>query len=47
MGEEKVPTLGWKDAKAGVKNFDRTLARSNAKLKLCSIGLMLKRLATA
>ncbi|MEG4590106.1 transposase [Microcoleus sp. MOSTC5] len=40
-------TLGWKDAKAGVKNFDRTLARSNAKLKLCFIRLMLKRLATA
>ncbi len=28
-----------------VKNFDRTLKRSNAKLKLCSIGLMVKRLA--
>ena len=28
-----------------VKNFDRTLERSNAKLKLCFIRLMLKRLA--
>ena len=34
--------------KSLVKNFDRTLARSNAKLKLCFIRLMLKRLtATA
>jgi hypothetical protein len=32
--------------KSLVKNFDRTLARSNAKLKLCFIRLMLKRLAT-
>ena len=31
--------------KSLVKNFDRTLARSNAKLKLCFIRLMLKRLA--
>jgi Transposase DDE domain len=33
--------------KSLVKNFDRTLARSNAKLKFCFIRLMLKRLATA
>lgn len=33
--------------KSLVKNFDRTLQRSNAKLKLCFIRLMLKRLATA
>lgn len=33
--------------KSLVKNFDRTLARSNAKLKLCFIRLMLKRLAVA
>ena len=33
--------------KSLVKNFDRTLKRSNAKLKLCFIRLMLKRLATA
>ncbi|MEG4108805.1 transposase [Microcoleus sp. S13_C5] len=33
--------------KSLVKNFERTLARSNAKLKLCFIRLMLKRLATA
>jgi len=32
--------------KSLVKNFDRTLTRSNAKLKLCFIRLMLKRLAT-
>jgi hypothetical protein len=32
--------------KSLVKNFDRTLKRSNAKLKLCFIRLMLKRLAT-
>jgi len=32
--------------KSLVKNFDRTLARANAKLKLCFIRLMLKRLAT-
>jgi Transposase DDE domain/Type I restriction modification DNA specificity domain len=31
--------------KSLVKNFDRTLARANAKLKLCFIRLMLKRLA--
>jgi transposase len=31
--------------KRGVKNFDRTLARANAKLKLCFIRLMLKRIA--
>ena len=31
--------------KSLVKNFDRTLARSNAKLQLCFIRLMLKRLA--
>ncbi len=33
--------------KSLVKNFDRTLARANAKLKLCFIRLMLKRLATS
>lgn len=33
--------------KSLVKNFDRTLVRSNAKLKLCFIRLMLKRLAVA
>jgi Transposase DDE domain len=33
--------------KSLVKNFDRTLTRSNAKLKLCFIRLMLKRLANA
>ena len=33
--------------KSLVKNFDRTLKRSNAKLKLCFIRLMLKRLAAA
>ena len=33
--------------KSLVKNFDRTLARSNAKLKLCFIRLLLKRLGTA
>ncbi len=33
--------------KSLVKNFDRTLERSNAKLKLCFIRLMLKRLAVA
>ena len=31
--------------KSLVKNFDRTLDRSNAKLKLCFIRLMVKRLA--
>jgi hypothetical protein len=31
--------------KSLVKNFDRTLTRANAKLKLCFIRLMLKRLA--
>ncbi len=31
--------------KSLVKNFDRTLERANAKLKLCFIRLMLKRLA--
>ncbi|MEH2191475.1 MAG: transposase [Nostoc sp.] len=31
--------------KSLVKNFDRTLARANAKLKLCFIRLMLRRLA--
>jgi Transposase DDE domain len=31
--------------KSLVKNFDRTLERSNAKLKLCFIRLMLKRLS--
>jgi Transposase DDE domain len=34
-------------SKSLVKNFDRTLARSNAKLQLCFIRLMLKRLAIA
>lgn len=33
--------------KSLIKNFDRTLARSNAKLQLCFIRLMLKRLGTA
>nr|ADO19006.1 transposase, IS4 family [Nostoc flagelliforme str. Sunitezuoqi] len=33
--------------KSLVKNFDRTLARANAKLKLCFIRLMLKRLAAS
>jgi hypothetical protein len=33
-----------KRCKSLVKNFDHTLARSNAKLKLCFIRLMLKRL---
>jgi len=33
--------------KSLVKNFDRTLQRSNAKLKLYFPRLMLKRLATA
>jgi hypothetical protein len=38
----------WVDrCKSLVKNFDRTLKRSNAKLKLCFIRLMLKRLATS
>ncbi|WP_414566520.1 MULTISPECIES: hypothetical protein [unclassified Anabaena] len=32
--------------KSLVKNFDRTLARANAKLKLCFIRLMLKRPTT-
>ncbi len=32
--------------KSLVKNFDRTLTRSNAKLQLCFIRLMLKQLAT-
>ncbi|MBD2509499.1 transposase [Nostoc muscorum FACHB-395] len=32
--------------KSLVKNFERTLDRANAKLKLCFIRLMLKRLAT-
>ncbi len=32
--------------KSLVKNFDRTLPRANAKLKLCFIRLMLKRLTT-
>jgi len=33
--------------KSLIKNFDRTLARSNAKLKLCFPRLMLKRLASS
>ncbi|WP_310483397.1 transposase [Chamaesiphon sp. VAR_48_metabat_403] len=33
--------------KSLAKNFDRTLERSNAKLQLCFIRLMLKRLAAA
>ncbi|MEH2257021.1 IS5/IS1182 family transposase [Nostoc sp.] len=33
--------------KSLVKNFDRTLARANAKLKLCFIRLMLKRPAAS
>ncbi len=33
--------------KSLVKNFDRTLPRANAKLKLCFIRLMLKRLAAS
>ena len=33
--------------KSLVKNFDRTLERANAKLKLCFIRLMLKRLAAS
>jgi transposase len=33
--------------KSLVKNFDRTLERSNAKLNLCFIRLMLKRLSVA
>jgi Transposase DDE domain len=33
--------------KSLVKNFDRTLARANAKLKLCFIRLMLKRLSAS
>jgi Transposase DDE domain len=33
--------------KSLVKNFDRTLARANAKLKLCFIRLMLRRLTTS
>ena len=33
--------------KSLIKNFDRTLVRSNAKLKLCLIRLMLKRLASS
>ncbi len=33
--------------KSLVKNFDRTLACANAKLKLCFIRLMLKRLAAS
>jgi hypothetical protein len=38
----------WVDrCKSLIKNFDRTLARSNAKLKLCFIRLMLKRLASS
>jgi hypothetical protein len=38
----------WVDrCKSLVNNFDRTLKRSNAKLKLCFIRLMLKRLATS
>ena len=38
----------WVDrCKSLVKNFDRTLARANAKLQLCFIRLMLKRLAAA
>jgi Transposase DDE domain len=36
----------WVDrCKSLIKNFDRTLARANAKLQLCFIRLMLKRLA--
>lgn len=38
----------WVDrCKSLIKNFDCTLARSNAKLKLCFIRLMLKRLASS
>jgi hypothetical protein len=33
--------------KSLIKNFDRTLARSNAKLKLCFPRLILKRLASS
>lgn len=33
--------------KSLVKNFDRTLARANAKFKLCFIRLMLRRLAAS
>lgn len=33
--------------KSLVKNFERTLARANAKLKLCFIRLMLRRLAAS
>ncbi|MEG4115772.1 transposase [Microcoleus sp. Pol12A6] len=33
--------------KSLVKNFDRTLEAANAKLKLCFIRLMLKRLAAS
>ncbi|MEH2252493.1 transposase [Nostoc sp.] len=33
--------------KSLVKNFDRTLARANAKLKLCFIRLILKRIAAS
>jgi transposase len=33
--------------KSLVKNFDRILARANAKLKLCFIRLMIKRLAAS
>jgi hypothetical protein len=33
--------------KSLVKNFDRTLERANAKLKLCFIRLMVKRLANS
>ena len=33
--------------KSLVKNFDRTFVRANAKLKLCFIRLMLKRLAAS
>lgn len=36
----------WVDrCKSLIKNFDRTLVRANAKLQLCFIRLMLKRLA--
>ena len=33
--------------KSLVKNFDRTLVNANARLKLCFVRLMLKRLARA
>lgn len=47
VGEASGQMLGWSDAKSWLKTKNRTLANATAKVNLCFIRLMVKRLAAS